>query len=143
MTRLERIIWEEMKNPDTITALGNRVGDLPTVNCKDTGHSWKTEPCPHCGNQHEHSQLEGPRIAHCHRGEYYLVIGEFKKDIHLSDRFRIIKRDGFKCRACGRGLEDGIKLEIDHIIPKSKGGSSDPDNLQTLCFDCNRGKSDD
>jgi 5-methylcytosine-specific restriction endonuclease McrA len=33
-------------------------------------------------------------------------------------------------------------LEIDHRIPRAKGGSDDPSNLWTLCFDCNRGKSD-
>ena len=34
-----------------------------------------------------------------------------------------------------------LLLEVDHIIPISKGGKTEPDNLQTLCWKCNRTKS--
>lgn len=34
-------------------------------------------------------------------------------------------------------------LEVDHIIPISKGGTSDMGNLITACFDCDRGKGSD
>lgn len=57
-----------------------------------------------------------------------------------SVRFAIMKRDGYRCRICGRSAADGVELEIDHKVPVSKGGQSTPDNLWTLCFDCNRGK---
>lgn len=33
-------------------------------------------------------------------------------------------------------------LEVDHIVPRSKGGADDPDNLQALCFSCNSTKRD-
>lgn len=56
-------------------------------------------------------------------------------------RYRILKRDNFKCQICGSTQADGVKLEVDHIIPVSKGGKTEPDNLQTLCDRCNRGKS--
>lgn len=49
-------------------------------------------------------------------------------------RFAIYKRDGNRCRRCGRRTND---LEIDHILPISKGGKSTMDNLQTLCRRCN------
>ena len=62
--------------------------------------------------------------------------------IKLSDRFNIFKRDNYKCVICGNGAKDGVKLEIDHIVPISKGGLNHIDNYQTLCSDCNRGKSD-
>ena len=56
-------------------------------------------------------------------------------------RYRVLKRDGFKCVRCGRSPEeDGVKLEVDHIIPIAKGGKTEESNLQTLCRDCNRGK---
>jgi hypothetical protein len=55
-------------------------------------------------------------------------------------RFEVFKRDGFVCQYCGNHPPD-ITLEVDHIDPKSKGGSDDINNLTTSCFDCNRGKS--
>lgn len=59
-----------------------------------------------------------------------------------AQRFRILVRDRFRCRKCGRNPEeDGVKLEVDHILPRSRGGSSDDSNLQTLCRECNGGKS--
>jgi len=57
-------------------------------------------------------------------------------------RDEIKKRDNYKCRLCGICIEDepNILLEIDHIIPLSKGGMTTYDNLQTLCWKCNRAK---
>lgn len=58
-------------------------------------------------------------------------------------RFEIFKRDGFKCVYCGRNpKEDGIKLHIDHVIPKSKNGKETLSNLVTACSECNIGKKD-
>jgi len=59
-------------------------------------------------------------------------------------RLQVLNRDSFRCIFCGRSpaTEVGVKLHIDHIVPFSKGGKSTLDNLQTLCSDCNLGKSD-
>lgn len=57
-------------------------------------------------------------------------------------RFEVLKRDNFTCQYCGAHGE-GVVLEVDHIIPISKGGTSDMGNLITACFDCNRGKGSD
>ena len=53
-------------------------------------------------------------------------------------------RDNYTCCNCGNStyLEPNLLLEIDHIIPVSKGGLTVVDNLQTLCWKCNRAKSD-
>jgi hypothetical protein len=57
-------------------------------------------------------------------------------------RYRVMKRDGFRCQLCGATAGDGARLEIDHKAAKSKGGSNEIDNLWTLCWECNQGKSD-
>lgn len=53
-------------------------------------------------------------------------------------------RDNFTCCTCGNSThtEPNLLLEIDHIIPVAKGGCTVEDNLQTLCWKCNRAKSD-
>ena len=63
-----------------------------------------------------------------------------RSQVTNSVRYQVMKRDHFKCVLCGRRAEDGVILEIDHIIPVSKGGTSDLSNLRTLCKECNRGK---
>lgn len=52
------------------------------------------------------------------------------------------ERDGYACVQCGVSLasEPHLLLEVDHIMPVSRGGLSTLDNLQTLCWRCNRSK---
>jgi len=60
--------------------------------------------------------------------------------IRKSIRFEIFKRDQFQCQYCGR-KPPIVVLEIDHIIPVSKGGDDLQENLITACEECNRGKA--
>lgn len=55
-------------------------------------------------------------------------------------RFEILKRDNFTCRYCGR-RSAGTELRVDHVVPRTLGGSDLPDNLVAACHDCNAGKS--
>jgi len=66
------------------------------------------------------------------------------RSISLSLRYDVLKRDSFKYVMCGSSpaLKPGVQLHIDHIISWSKGGETEIENLQTLCSECNIGKSD-
>ncbi len=65
-----------------------------------------------------------------------------KREVNDKLRFRIMKRDNFKCQCCGRSpaLDPKIILHVDHITPWSKGGETTFENLKTLCSNCNIGK---
>jgi len=61
------------------------------------------------------------------------------KAVPGSLRYEVLKRAKGKCELCG--VDRKIKsLDVDHIIPRSKGGANDISNLQALCFTCNRAK---
>ena len=63
-----------------------------------------------------------------------------RQNISKKLRFEVYKRDSFTCQYCGRKAPDVI-LNVDHIVPVSKGGTNDILNLITSCFECNNGKS--
>lgn len=90
--------------------------------------------CPESG-----VTIEAPKTA---PAKVHRVAPEDRHEIPLSLRYRVLKRDSFKCVICGRSpaLEVGLELHVDHIIPFSKGGKTVEQNLRCLCKDCNLGK---
>lgn len=56
-------------------------------------------------------------------------------------RRKIMIRDNYTCQICGKYMPDEVGLQIDHIIPISRGGKTIPSNLQVLCSRCNGRKS--
>jgi hypothetical protein len=67
---------------------------------------------------------------------------KLRKNINNSLRFDIFKRDNFKCIYCGSSpaINNNTQLEVDHVIPVSKGGDNSISNLKTICKECNSGK---
>lgn len=55
-------------------------------------------------------------------------------------RYKVLHRDNSTCRRCGRTVNEGVQLVLDHIVPVDWGGHTVEDNLWTLCTDCNAGK---
>ena len=74
-----------------------------------------------------------------------------RRRIRVSDKNEVFERDNYTCQICGiskdyldslcEGLGDYLLLEADHIRSVSQGGTGkDTDNLQCLCWRCNRKK---
>lgn len=64
-----------------------------------------------------------------------------KRAVSAATRWEVLRRDGYRCQACGRSVKDrAVVLHVDHIVPIAKGGSNEVGNLQALCSDCNLGK---
>lgn len=63
----------------------------------------------------------------------------FSQSRYISETTKqiVFTRDGGICQCCG----SSTNLEYDHIIPYSCGGSSEASNIQLLCQQCNRSKS--
>ena len=88
-----------------------------------------------------------PYILKAHRPE----IQARRRRIRASDKNEVFERDNYTCQICGiskdyldslcEGLGDYLLLEADHIRSVSQGGTGkDIDNLQCLCWRCNRKK---
>lgn len=67
---------------------------------------------------------------------------EDRHGIPLGLRYKVLCRDKFKCVKDGRSpaTDPTCRLQVDHIVPFTKGGKTILENLQTLCEECNLGK---
>jgi hypothetical protein len=64
-----------------------------------------------------------------------------RKPLASAIRIEVLRRDGNKCRECGRTAGQ-VPLEIHHVVPVAKGGTDEMSNLITLCKSCNDSISD-
>jgi 5-methylcytosine-specific restriction endonuclease McrA len=115
--------------------------------------TWEHIPC---GTLHDHRAM---RPEHCEYCAQMVPFGEGdpsewrfikpskaerkarkarRRKIGPKKRKRVFVRDGWKCLRCGE--DDKEKLTLDHIVPVSRGGSDEDENLQTLCKRCNEMK---
>lgn len=85
----------------------------------------------------EHLKAENARL----RGERPLSFYDTREWRDL--RWEVLRKSNMHCSMCGAGREDGIKLHVDHIKPRSKYPELElvEANLQVLCEPCNMGKS--
>jgi hypothetical protein len=89
--------------------------------------------------------IEAVRVGNGHR---YLLRGwsatrPADAGVAISLRRRAEVLAPQRCAQCGRTpLGDHVKLVVDHKVPQSWGGDSEPENLQPLCEDCSAGKRD-
>ena len=57
-----------------------------------------------------------------------------------SIRYKVLLRAKNRCESCGISNKEKA-LEVDHIIPRTKGGKDELNNFQALCYTCNSQKS--
>jgi len=76
----------------------------------------------------------------------YVLLSELveQPDVEAVDkttRARILHLAGGRCQMCGRTIaQDGVRLHVDHKVPRDWGGPTEDDNLWALCSSCNEGK---
>ena len=108
------------------------------MECLDCGHRYMANGCD--------IWLRKCPLCQKAKKKSAVIASSTPKTRKISDKLRysVLKRDNFKCCACGASpaKDPSVELHIDHIIPWSKGGETTLENLQTLCSKCNIGKSD-
>jgi len=62
--------------------------------------------------------------------------------VALTRREVVAIRDNFKCQYCGKDIAEKADMEIDHVVPRAKGGSDAYENLFLSCRRCNQEKLD-
>ena len=73
--------------------------------------------------------------------QIYCTKAHYLKARPLRLRFFVLEKSNFSCVYCGRKAPE-VQLEIEHIIPKSKGGTNKIENLVASCTECNLEKGD-
>lgn len=92
------------------------------------------DDCPTCGKTFKIKNLQHKYCTpKCRKSAQY-----------ASPKFLVLNRDNFRCIYCGTSTweDSSIKLNVDHIKPRAKGGSDKLSNLVTSCQKCNAEKSD-
>jgi 5-methylcytosine-specific restriction endonuclease McrA len=111
--------------PSECRACGERVWDYESLSPNKRSATWK---CGYCRKMIVVREDDVRRRA----------VSVNREPIPKEVQREVWQRDGGKCVVCG----SQERLEFDHIIPHSKGGANTARNLQLLCEDCNRKKTD-
>jgi len=107
----------------------------------------KEKTCAFCGTYfNTYKKMQKYCSEECYKKANRAAMTQYRKKMgttpYLKIRFSVFERDRFRCRYCGRGPDDGVKLVVDHIVPKNKRGEDELSNYITACSECNAGKMD-
>ncbi|HEX2851933.1 MAG TPA: HNH endonuclease, partial [Opitutaceae bacterium] len=142
-----------MKKPSNIfAAWGRRINWKKRVKavCKPC---WEIKYCPYGPLVEQFPLQKEPDSRSCrifghdcpvfHVAEPMTETKELRRisrEIPRPTQFRVLKRENQICGSCGKSVQDG-DIHFDHIIPYSKGGSSEESNIRLLCDSCNQKRS--
>lgn len=131
-----RVLYERRTDPPTMQEVQDAVGrDLGEQAAQQVHFSKRLREL------RDHFEIPHPSAADGYRyrlsGWRAVPRGESGISTKLAARVRRHAR----CAMCGKTPnEDGVRLHIDHKVPREWGGKSEEENLQALCSDCNEGK---
>ena len=131
-------LWTELGRQPTTTDLKNRLSEYPRERFSARFGSWGNALNAFIDWANSEGFLKPDNAVESDSSR------RTSRDVNLRLRFKVMQRDNFKCCICGSAPanDPAVKLCIDHITPWAKGGETELDNLQTLCQNCNLGKSD-
>ncbi|MGO2411608.1 HNH endonuclease [Glutamicibacter arilaitensis] len=126
--------WGDPKNPNSWHAMSHTI-----------------RQCARCSTDYT-----SPYMSRVHCSDYCNMLDAKERGTHktsswISKRQRVAlyKRDNYTCWLCKNKVDmsadpirDDSAPSLDHIIPRSQGGSHDPSNLRTACRGCNALRSD-
>ena len=118
---LRRLFWWEETSPESVAAWIGALSDRNEIVVGPYGRSCYTD-----------ATVEILQIVNRQRFPRFYE----RAPIPPSVRQAVYDRDGWRCLHCGARDQ----LSLDHMIPWSKGGGDEPENLQTLCRPCNSRK---
>jgi len=129
-------LWRRRENPPTMIEIAKFVAEAAGEDQSQTGRRVR--------DLYERFDIQ--KVSRGKRPRYTLVAlleAPRQPRTAISERVRAVVLSPKRCAQCGRTpTEDGVKLEVDHIIPMTWGGTNNLSNLQPLCEACNRGKKD-
>ena len=86
------------------------------------------KPCVACGRPSRGSRCDEHRLP----DRRPTVAKRGSSAERSKRRVRTLRRDGYRCVACGVVDKTGRSLDADHVLPLERGGSNDLENMQTL-----------
>lgn len=135
-------------NAETLMFYPERIDTTLPIPCVFPSFHWnrnftdiyRQDPVDHFQEDElEADLLDRSQVANA-KTEKQRYIARERSRVSPRKRYLVMTRDRRRCVICGRSAADDVVLHIDHIVPLAKGGTSDLDNLQVLCQDCNTGK---
>lgn len=133
MARIDTKIWDD---PEWRAI--NARGQLLAITCMALGATGNCSDSRIMRRTGFTAEFLSEARAEVARSAYAHVLEGTKKRRRMSPALSraVFDRDRRTCQHCG----SSARLTVDHIIPVSKGGADDMDNLQTLCLSCNARK---
>ena len=126
-----------------VALVRERDGITPTQKCRPPKTATRPAPCSRCGKQLARTKLAEPMCATC-RG----VKPGANIPISRAARLAIYARDDWTCGICLEPVDPAVNpntawgATLDHIVPRSQGGTHDPENLRLAHRWCNSARND-